>query len=444
MSKPKAQISKHVETVLDQQAGATENRANKLRWWFIVVFGVAAAWTWNSGSSAKYTYTMLSVSWLITALMMKAKLKRANSALPVMIDVTIINLGLLLCWGTGAFATHAPEIFLCYFPVLGLAATRYKLGLVIKASLYGIIFYTLMASFAVGVPWIQLAMLAAMMMVAVSIARQPKGLVMQAAADAAEESYALGVKEREVELAGQVQDALLGREMAAVSGLWVVAKHEAGLKTGGDYYSVFETKQGPLVIVGDLGGQGIEATLAVAQLHRLLSSIILRESQLPRILEELNTALWQLYHGTRQLTCVLARWEGEQLHYINAGHLPAIHLDKQQQRSQLPVTCGPVGASEQANFIEETSTFPARELLLLYTDGLYSEATPDRQAGIAEVERMTDQFSHSEVNTVCYRVFDCCKPHRDIPQDDRTLVVVRRQPSAFEKAGQEAPTGAAA
>ncbi len=67
------------------------------------------------------------------------------------------------------------------------------------------------------------------------------------------------------------------------------------------------------------------------------------------------------------------------MHYVNAGHLPTIRLSK-QQRSQLPVTSGAVGASEQATFTEEMITFPARDLLLVYTDGVYSEGDTGARA----------------------------------------------------------------
>jgi len=447
MNKVTAKVSTQVEAALDQQACASEGWANKLRLWFAIVFGAAALWLWSSGSQARYIYLTLAVSWLIALLVIKAKLKGEFPAslvtLTTNLDLAIISLGLLLCWWTGLFAERAPEIFFCYFPVLATTAMRYRLGLVIKAGVYTAIFYTVVATIATGFPFVPLTMLIAMTIVTALVSWKPKSLLVKAVADAAQEAYELGAKEREAELADKIQAGILAHEIQQVPGLWVVAKHEAGLETGGDYYYVFETEQGPLLAVGDLGGQGIKATLAVAQLHSQLSNIVLRESSLPGILQALNAVLWQRHHGAQQFTCVLARWEGEEMHYVNAGHLPAIRLSK-QQRSQLPVTSGPVGASEQATFTEETVTFPARDLLLVYTDGLYNEATPERAHGIAEVERMTDQFSHGEVNTICYRVFDCCKPHREIPKDDRTLVVIRRQPSAFEKAGQETPAGAAA
>jgi len=448
MKKVPAKIPKQVEAAFEQQACASEGWANKLRLWFAITFAAAAVWSWSDASQAKYIYLTLALLWFIATVAIRFRLKREFSvswvSVTTNLDLTIINFGLLLCWWAGVFAARESELFFCYSPVLAMTAMRYRLKLVVKAGLYAAIFYAVIATLALGqFPFVKFVMLVAMTIVTALVSWKPQSLLVSAVTDAAKEAYELGVKEKQHELATVIQDGILPRELPETPGLWITAKHEAGLETGGDYYSVFETKQGPLVVVGDFGGEGIDGTLAVARLHTTLSLIVLREERLPGILKDLNAALWQRYQGAKRFTCVLARWEGEQLHYANAGHLPVIQLS-QRKRSRLPVTSGPVGVSEQATFTEETAPFPARDLLLIYTDGLYTEVTTDKDQGIAEVERFTDQFSHAEVNTLCYRVFDCSRPGRDTPKDDRTLVVIRRQPGAVEKTERETQAGAIA
>ena len=46
------------------------------------------------------------------------------------------------------------------------------------------------------------------------------------------------------------------------------------------------------------------------------------------------------------------------------------------------------------------------------------------------MESLTDTFSHGEVNTICHRIFDCAQPGLSEPDDDATVVVIRRQPKA--------------
>jgi serine phosphatase RsbU (regulator of sigma subunit) len=76
--------------------------------------------------------------------------------------------------------------------------------------------------------------------------------------------------------------------------------------------------------------------------------------------------------------------------------------------------------------------FQKGDLLLLYTDGAYSGLASDRVTGAAEILRLADQFSGGEVNTICHRVFDCGLPEYAPPQDDSTVVIVRRQEFAGE------------
>src|SRR4030095_4948590 len=147
------------------------------------------------------------------------------------------------------------------------------------------------------------------------------------------------------------------------------------------------------------------------------------------ILEKLNSYFWQRHKGNRTLSCVAARWEGENLHYVNAGPLPTVQVGK-DPRVQLPVTTVAVGKYEQSTFSPSIVPFPARDLWVAYTDGLYSKIATTRDQGIEEIESFVDKFRHGEVNTLCHRVFDCAQPGLDETKDDATIVVVRRQPSA--------------
>ena len=66
-------------------------------------------------------------------------------------------------------------------------------------------------------------------------------------------------------------------------------------------------------------------------------------------------------------------------------------------------------------------------MLLLYTDGAYAGLASDRENGVREIERMTNEFNSGEVNTLCHRIFDCGQPEYFRALDDSTVVVVRRQ-----------------
>jgi hypothetical protein len=75
-------------------------------------------------------------------------------------------------------------------------------------------------------------------------------------------------------------------------------------------------------------------------------------------------------------------------------------------------------------------TFPARDQLLIFTDGVFAKLTGSRDEGVKEIQALADKFSGGEINTLCHRIFDCAQPGYDYNKDDSTVVVIRRQPAA--------------
>ncbi|MEK7829749.1 MAG: PP2C family protein-serine/threonine phosphatase, partial [Acidobacteriota bacterium] len=322
-----------------------------------------------------------------------------------------------------------------------VAATRYRAKLVILSDLYAMIGYGMISYWAGTPPWFRLSLLGATAFVFAMGSRKPKDLMVSVAKNALQTAFDLGAKQREFEVIQQVHQLFMPPALVEMPGVFSASKHGAGTESGGDYYQIFETARGPIIVVGDLSitsgktGKKLEAMSAVAELNQTLSKIVSRhvaEPNLTKILDELNVALCEKRHP---FTCVLAQWQADKLHYVNAGHLPMVHLNKPQGattagREQLPVTCGAVGESTETKFVESVVPFPARDLLLMYTDGAFAKLTDDRGKGIAEIEAMSERFSGGEVTTLCHRVFDCGQPGYEQIKDDATVVVIRRQPTA--------------
>ena len=433
----KNNLSGRIDGALTEHAGKTESWAGTVRLLFAFTFAAAAGWSWSRPDNAKYIFLALAVVWLAVKLLIDLLQKQtptnAQVSANTLIDVTIVNLGLLAFVQQGIFPTPGGGLFLCYFPILAVAANRYRMRLVIQAGLYAMIFYGILAWYAGSSPWLRLAMLGTTVLVFVMGSRKPRTLVAEVADQAIDTAFDLGVQQTEMALMAQAHQLFMPPPIVDLPALWCTSKHGAGSRSSGDYYRVFETERGPIVIVGDLGGQGFEALADVKAMHEELSRIVARESSLPKILESLNAYLYGKYKGDRPFTCVIAEWKGEEMHYINAGHLPMIQMSKPHgahavNQHTLPVTCGPVGVQATATFTESVVPFPIRDLMVVYTDGVFAKLTTDRAKGIAEIEAMAEQFSGGEVNTLCHRIFDCAQPGFDRNPDDSTVVVIRHQP----------------
>ncbi len=437
-----------VETALAQHVRVAESWATKVRLWLALTSFVAAYWMWDHHSNARNIYLAFAGLWLVTMVVVSALTKRDASfslaTKTTFFDLTVVHLGLAAFIQQGFFPKIGAGIFLCYFPILAVAATRYRTMLVVQASLYALIGYGALSYWGGSPPWFRLSLLAATAFIFAVGSHKPKDLMVGVAKNALQEAFDLGVKQRESEMTEHVHQLFMPPPLLDLHAIWSSSKHGAGTETGGDYFQIFDTAKGPLVVLGDLSiasGKKFESLDATNDLHKTLTKIVNRnsaESNLTAILDELNV---ELCNKRLPFTCILAQWQGEQLHYVNAGHLPMVHLNKPQGATtagckQLPVTCAAVGETPNAKFVESVVPFPARDLLLLYTDGAFAKLASDRDKGITEIEAMAERFSGGEVTTLCHRVFDCGQPGFEPIKDDATVVVIRRQPTKGEEPKQ--------
>ncbi|NDD65232.1 MAG: serine/threonine-protein phosphatase, partial [Acidobacteria bacterium] len=382
----------------------------------------------------------LTIAWLLVMILAQVRQKSGATTrqvtLSTLIDISIVNLGMAAFVQQG-YQLESTGLFLCYFPLLAVAANRYRMGLVLIAGGYAFIFYFALSLYISGEPWLELALLLITLYVFVSGSHRPRRLVSEVAENELDAAYELGFQQAEQELTLVAHQMLMPAPQVDLPGLWCTGKHGVGAKTGGDYYQIFTNRgqsgRGPLVVVGDLGGEGIGALNDIKALNLELGGIVAREVDPAAIVTALNRWLVARFKGRRPFTCVIAEWIGEEMRYINAGHLPMIRISKPQgaqaiSQETVPVTCGALGIDAEATFTATVAPFPIRDLMVIYTDGVFAKLTAEREKGIAEIEAMADRFSSGEVNTLCHRIFDCAQPGYERNPDDATVVVIRRQP----------------
>jgi PAS domain S-box-containing protein len=189
------------------------------------------------------------------------------------------------------------------------------------------------------------------------------------------------LKELELQrdIAGKLQEALLDIPQKAAGvefgHLYRSATEQA--KVGGDFYDVFEAKEGRIaLLMGDVSGHGLEAariaTLVKDVVHAFAHQfrrpqLVLRETN--RLLVDkkpqgfVTAFLGFLDPGTGSLI------------YSSAGHPPPLILSKGRV-SQLTSGSVPLGVFADARYRDVEVGIPKQARLLLYTDGL-TEARRD-------------------------------------------------------------------
>ncbi|SEM51157.1 sigma-B regulation protein RsbU (phosphoserine phosphatase) [Mesobacillus persicus] len=104
------------------------------------------------------------------------------------------------------------------------------------------------------------------------------------------------------------------------------------------------------------------------------------------------------------------------IEYINAGHPPAIYLDKNGRQKELKTTVPPIGLFKGIDFHSSTFSYTKGARLLLYTDGVSEPLEENRLGSLLKdsttltLENVKDKLSKTleEDGNKCYKNDDQC------------------------------------
>jgi len=240
------------------------------------------------------------------------------------------------------------------------------------------------------------------------------------------------VLEHDLDLAYQVQNALLPQQDLAF-GEWIAAYHyEPAGPVSGDYCDLiapYREDESMLFLLGDVTGKGIAASLLMAHLHAIFRSLMEAKLTVSQLLEQANRLFCEgtmsTYFAT--LVCGMANASGE-VEICNAGHcFPFLVQGKRIERIQS--TGLPLGMFCGGQFSIKKFTMKPGDSLFLFSDGL-SEARniSDNQYG---EERLAVLIGKNSAASPQELINSCLQDLRDFQSgnpmtDDLTMMVIRR------------------
>src|SRR5207237_2894197 len=134
-------------------------------------------------------------------------------------------------------------------------------------------------------------------------------------------------------VARTLQESLLPQGTLAIPGLEVAVRYQAageGTDVGGDFYDVFEAREGAwALVIGDVCGKGPEAAAVTGLARHTIRATTLHEARPSRVLAMLNETIIRELSDERFCTvcCVRLRPgpDGARLTICSGGHpLPLI------------------------------------------------------------------------------------------------------------------------
>ncbi|MBS0663751.1 MAG: SpoIIE family protein phosphatase [Verrucomicrobia bacterium] len=244
----------------------------------------------------------------------------------------------------------------------------------------------------------------------------------------------------DLSLASGIQQMLLPRELPQVAGLDLDARYTPAQKVSGDFYDIFRLPDDRLgVVVADVSGKGIPASLLMAMCRTDLRQIAPRHNSPAKTLAALNRSLGGELRGMfiTVLYAVIDPYHGI-VTFARAGHELPLFLHRDAATGG-PLTefVGsegmPVGMVPDEIFsaviADSTEKFEMGDALVLYTDGLTEAPNEEDKefsgARLADAVRALHVRSARELNDGILETV-----HRFAGtvalRDDLTLVTVKR------------------
>lgn len=235
--------------------------------------------------------------------------------------------------------------------------------------------------------------------------------------------------EQDLDLLGQFQRRLLPDGNLQFDG-WQFGYHYRPFRlASGDYCDAFEHQGSVYVLLGDVAGKGIAASMLVANLHGLFRTLLSDGRDLRSAVQQANHIFCESTLASHYATLVGVRAETSgALTMVNAGHCtPA--LIRGEQVETIDSTGLPLGVFCDTRYEIHRTELDPGDSLFLYTDG-FSEAHDDEgeEFGSQRLNRLLERSGHlspAELIASCLRGLDDFRSGSPL-FDDLTLMHLKR------------------
>lgn len=251
-------------------------------------------------------------------------------------------------------------------------------------------------------------------------------------------------RNRELDLAREVQQRLFPQVYPPIAGLDYAGACRPALSVGGDYYDFIRLSDTELgIAIGDVSGKGVPAALLMATLRAYLHGQTRhRPTDLADLMVDLNRLVYESSSANRYATFFYAQYDSSTrlLEYVNAGHNPPLLFRTYGNRDAVLRldTGGPViGLMPECSYVQHRVMLNEGDVLVLFTDGI-SEAM--NAAGDEWGEEGLTQVIGANRALPAPELIECIMHRADefvsgaAQYDDMTLITARIVERGFSRA----------
>lgn len=239
----------------------------------------------------------------------------------------------------------------------------------------------------------------------------------------------------EFSVAQRAQQQMLPDAPPQIPGLEISAICIPSKEVGGDLYDFLSLPDGKLgIVVADVSGKGVPASLYMTLTKGLLASVSETASDPGEILREVNRHLYEVCRRKMFVTLFLGVIDPatKRLTYARAGHNPTIFRRPMEQTTLL--TSGGIGLGLNGGKIfdqtlkVETLQLAANDKLYFYSDGITEAMNPkNEEYGEERLMSLAERLDSVGADEARDVVLESVKEFlvSNQPQDDQTLVIVK-------------------
>ncbi|GAA4837997.1 hypothetical protein GCM10023310_14600 [Paenibacillus vulneris] len=231
----------------------------------------------------------------------------------------------------------------------------------------------------------------------------------------------------DMELSKRIQQSVLPKPVRtpyiAIKGL-----HLPSEQVSGDMYMwTLQQEHGARVVLMDVMGHGVSASLVGMYMHAFLQTLLPSLEDPRAMMSRLNSRICELVRsGEREgdalyctAICLGADALGKRVEYVNAGHPYGMMLEDGERISELVSGGMPLGIDPAAVFDRGVFTYREQARIVLFTDGLFELFGSSPSVTAERIEQLLRDCSRAdsdcfmaqleaELSNTAYRPDDIC------------------------------------
>ncbi len=247
----------------------------------------------------------------------------------------------------------------------------------------------------------------------------------------------------ELDLARDLQRRLLPPADFAFEGVELAADFRPAAEVGGDFYHLAKEADRTLAVaIADVSGHGLATGIVMASAKASLSALHAAGTPAADLFVALDRELVATTDARTFVTLVLARFRlaDRAVDVTNAGHVYPYRVTPEGAVSSVDLPSRPLGlalsprwgASGATPFRSATVAAQPGDVWVFLSDGVVEATSPaGEEFGFARLEALLATCGGCTAAEVSARILEAWRAHtsREVPEDDRTLLVLRLLPA---------------